>query len=62
MINLGMYSISKNRKYGKKLMKDYKFPDLLCNEEDCETYYNYCKKKKTGIVNPFYLFKDGDGV
>ena len=37
-------------------------PDLLCNEEDCETYYNYCKKKKTGIVNPFYLFKDGDGV
>ena len=31
-------------------------------KEDCETYYNYCKKKKTGIVNPFYLFKDGDGV
>ena len=31
-------------------------------KKNCETYYNYCKKKKTGIVNPFYLFKDGDGV
>lgn len=52
-MNLG-YHISLNRKYGKKLIGEYDFPDLLCSEKDCEKYYNYCANNNMKFLKGTY--------